>query len=48
MLLKNNVFFKMFLLFIFFTEVLNQNNEVVYFEFKTLYKDGANIGDKII
>ena len=48
MLLKNNAFFKMFLLFIFFTDVLNQNNEVVYFEFKSLYKDGANIGDSFV
>ena len=43
--LKNNCLFKIFLLFLFFNESLNQNNEVVYFEFKSLYKGGAYIGD---
>ena len=46
--LKSNGFSRMFLLFIFFKEIISQNNEVVYFEFKSLYKDGANIGDSFI
>ena len=48
MILKRNGFLKVLLLFFSLNEIFNQTNEVVYLEFKALYKDGANIGKFLI
>ena len=48
MSLKNNGCFNILLFLLFFNEILNQTNEVVYLEFESYYKDGANIGNSFI
>ena len=41
-------FFRVLLILFSLIEVSNQKNEVVYLEFKALYKDGANVGKFLI
>ena len=48
MILKRNGFFQSIINIIFLIEISNQKNEVVYLEFKALYKDGANVGKFLI
>ena len=41
-------FFRVLLILFSLIEISNQKNEVVYLEFKALYKDGANVGKFLI